>query len=47
MNKLLKKAYAKIWVPVMGRVVSVLIPLFEGKTPVKRPSYDIDSEKCK
>ncbi len=47
MNKLLKKAYARFWVPVMGRFVSKLIPLFEGKPPEKQPTYDINGDKCK
>ena len=45
MNKLLKTAYKKIWVPVLGRFISILIPLLEGKTPEKKPTYDIDGEK--
>ena len=45
MNNLLKNAYKKIWVPVFGRLISVLIPLLEGKTPEKKPTYDIDGEK--
>ena len=44
MNKLLKNAYAKIWVPVMGRFISKLIPLLEGKPPDKPPTYDIDGD---
>ena len=42
MTKILKKAYAKFWVPVMGRFISKLIPLVEGKVPEKLPTYDID-----
>ena len=42
MNKKLKYAYSKFWVPVMGRLVSKLIPLLEGKAPDKAPTYDID-----
>ena len=42
MTNILEKAYAKIWVPVMGRFISRLIPLVEGKAPDKLPSYDID-----
>tara|TARA_Y100001968_G_C19242210_1_gene660039 strand:+ start:757 stop:906 length:150 start_codon:yes stop_codon:yes gene_type:complete len=42
MTKLLEKAYAKFWVPVMGRFISRLIPLFEGKAPEKLPTYEID-----
>ena len=45
MNKILKKAYTSFWVPVMGRIVSRLIPLLEGKVPVKKPTYDIDGKK--
>ena len=47
MNTLLKNAYKRFWVPVMGRFVSKLIPLFEGKPPEKPPTYDIDCEKYK
>ena len=47
MNKVLKNAYKKIWVPVFGRLISGLIPLIEGKTPDKKPTYDIDSERGK
>tara|TARA_Y100001968_G_scaffold330503_1_gene382559 strand:+ start:1919 stop:2062 length:144 start_codon:yes stop_codon:yes gene_type:complete len=47
MSKLLKNAYTKIWVPVMGRLITKLIPLFEGKTPERLPTYDIDREKFK
>ena len=47
MNKLLKNAYARFWVPVMGRLVSRLIPLLEGKPPEKTPTYDIDGDKSK
>ena len=42
MNKLLKKAYSQFWVPVMGRFISKLIPLIEGNSPEKLPTYDID-----
>ncbi len=47
MNKILKKAYTIFWVPVMGRIVSKLIPLLEGKAPDKPPTYDIDRNKSK
>ena len=47
MNKILKNSYKKIWVPVMGRLVSKLIPFFEGKAPDNPPTYDIDGDKCK
>ena len=46
-NKILKNAYKRFWVPVMGRFISKLIPLIEGKSPEKSPTYDIDGEKCK
>ena len=42
MNKILRKAYAILWVPVMGRFLSKLIPILEGKPPDKPPTYDID-----
>tara|TARA_Y100001968_G_scaffold69575_1_gene60713 strand:+ start:245 stop:394 length:150 start_codon:yes stop_codon:yes gene_type:complete len=44
MIKILQKAYVKFWVPVMGRFISKLIPLVEGKVPDKLPTYDIDHE---
>tara|TARA_Y100001968_G_scaffold324498_1_gene364009 strand:+ start:1079 stop:1228 length:150 start_codon:yes stop_codon:yes gene_type:complete len=47
MNNLLKNAYKNIWVPVFGRLISRLIPLLEGKTPEKKPTYDIDGDKKK
>ena len=42
---MLKNAYKKIWVPVMGRLLSILIPLLEGKVPSKLPTYDIDGDQ--
>ena len=42
---MLKFAYKRFWVPVMGRLLFKLIPLLEGKSPNKLPTYDIDSEK--
>tara|TARA_Y100001968_G_C19416386_1_gene749232 strand:+ start:1851 stop:1994 length:144 start_codon:yes stop_codon:yes gene_type:complete len=47
MNKFLKNAYKKFWVPIMGRFISVFIPLLEGKVPKKIPTYDIDGDKSK
>ena len=47
MNNILKNAYKRFWVPVMGRLVSKLIPLLEGRPPEKPPTYDIDGDKCK
>tara|TARA_Y100001968_G_scaffold212919_1_gene196001 strand:- start:609 stop:758 length:150 start_codon:yes stop_codon:yes gene_type:complete len=47
MTKILEKAYAKFWVPVMGRFISRLIPLVEGKSPEKSPTYDIERENKK
>ena len=44
---MLKTFYKKIWVPVMGRLVSMLIPLLEGKPPAEPPTFDIDSDKIK
>tara|TARA_B100000945_G_C20025794_1_gene432136 strand:- start:328 stop:471 length:144 start_codon:yes stop_codon:yes gene_type:complete len=45
MNKLLKNGYKRLWVPVMGRIISRLIPILEGKAPEKIPTYDIDRDK--
>ena len=42
---MLKSAYKKIWVPVLGRIVSRLIPLIEGKAPNESPTYDIDGDQ--
>ena len=47
MYKILKIAYTKFWVPIMGRLVSKLIPFLEGKAPEKPPTYDIDVDKSK
>ena len=47
MVKILQKAYSNIWVPVLGRILSKLIPLVEGKSPEKTPTYDIDGDKDK
>ena len=44
MNKMLKYAYTKFWVPVMGRFISKLIPILEGKAPEKPPTFDIEGE---
>tara|TARA_B100000214_G_scaffold264625_1_gene195903 strand:+ start:985 stop:1134 length:150 start_codon:yes stop_codon:yes gene_type:complete len=44
LKKILKKAYAGFWVPFMGRFISQLIPILEGKAPEKPPTYDIDCE---
>tara|TARA_B100001250_G_scaffold411721_1_gene441033 strand:+ start:1487 stop:1633 length:147 start_codon:yes stop_codon:yes gene_type:complete len=42
---MLKILYKRFWVPVMGRIVSRLIPMLEGKPPEKLPTFDIDGEK--
>ena len=47
MIRILKSAYKNFWVPIMGRLVSGLIPLLEGRGPEKIPTYDIDREKKK
>ena len=44
---MLKIAYKKVWVPVMGRLLSRLIPLLEGKPANEIPTYDIDGDKNK
>ena len=41
---MLKIAYKKVWVPVMGRVLTKLIPLIEGRPLRDIPTYDIDGE---
>ena len=45
MSKILKIAYKRFWVPIMGRLVTRLIPLLEGKAPKKIPTYDIDGDQ--
>ena len=47
MTKFLQNAYKRFWVPVMGRFVASLIPLLEGKSPKKIPTYDIDGDNKK
>ena len=42
---MLKFAYKKFWVPVMGRFLARLIPFLEGKSPNEVPTYDIDGEQ--
>ena len=42
---MLKSLYKNFWVPVMGRIISSIIPLIEGKAPKESPTYDIDGEK--
>ena len=45
MEKFLKSGYKRIWVPVMGRLLSRLIPLIEGKSPNKLPTYNLDGDQ--
>ena len=47
MIKILKNAYKSFWVPVMGRFISGLIPLLEGKAQEENPTYDIDGVRKK
>tara|TARA_B100000965_G_scaffold388129_1_gene392346 strand:- start:370 stop:525 length:156 start_codon:yes stop_codon:yes gene_type:complete len=42
---MLKSLYKNFWVPVMGRLLSKIIPLIEGESPNQSPTYDIDGEK--
>tara|TARA_B100001250_G_C19762188_1_gene773000 strand:- start:32 stop:178 length:147 start_codon:yes stop_codon:yes gene_type:complete len=42
---MLKSAYKRLWVPIMGRLLSKLIPLIEGSKPIDNPSYDIDGNQ--
>ena len=44
-NVMLKNAYKNFWVPVMGRILSKLIPFLEGKDPESLPTFDIDGDK--
>lgn len=39
---MLKKAYVILWVPIMGRILSKFIPLLEGSSPKRKPTYNID-----
>ena len=45
MIKILKNSYKRFWVPVMGRLLSKLIPLIEGKPPTDLPTYKIDGDQ--
>ena len=45
MISILKSAYKRFWVPVMGRLIANLIPMIEGKKPNDSPTYDIDGKK--
>ena len=42
---MLKSAYKNFWVPVLGRLLSRLIPFLEGKPTLVPPTYDIDGDK--
>ena len=42
---MLRILYKKLWVPLIGRFLSIFIPLFEGKGPIEIPTYDIDGDK--
>ena len=42
---MLKSAYKKLWVPIMGRLISRFIPLIEGKPAKEIPTYDIDGDQ--
>ncbi len=42
---MLKGLYKNFWVPVMGRLLSRLIPLLEGKSPKELPTFDIDGDQ--
>ena len=44
---MLKNAYKYLWVPFMGRLLTIFIPLLEGKAPNKSPTYDLDFDKTK
>ncbi len=42
---MLKRAYKNFWVPIMGRILTKFIPIIEGGSPEKVPTYDIDGKK--
>ena len=42
---MLKSAYKRFWVPVMGRLLARLIPLLEGKPSEDLPTYNIDGDQ--
>ena len=42
---MLKELYKNFWVPVMGRLLTRLIPLLEGKPPKDLPTFDIDGDQ--
>ncbi len=44
---MLKNAYKNFWVPFMGRLLSKLIPIIEGKAPKDLPTFDIDGDQNK
>ena len=41
---MLKLGYKYLWVPIMGRILSVFIVLLERKQPKKLPTYKIDGD---
>ena len=45
MKNILKSAYKRIWVPVMGRLLAKLIPFLEGKPPNELPTYNFDADQ--
>lgn len=40
----LKLLYLKIWVPLFGRMLSIFIPMIEGKQPSKKPTYRLEEK---
>ena len=44
MSKALKSLYLKFWVPFFGRILTLFIPLIEGKKPNRKPTYKLDKD---
>ena len=47
MINLLKKLYENIWVPILGRFISIFIPLIEGKKTIIKPTYNLKHNRNK
>ena len=45
--KILRLAYAKIWVPTFGRLLYRFVELIEGNKSKEKPTYDIESTNDK
>ncbi len=45
MPNLLATLYTRYWVPILGRFISILIPIIEGKKADKPPTYKLEENK--